>query len=361
MKANTDFFLGGNTPRGFVSFFDELYNPYKTSGAYIIKGGPGTGKSTFMKKIADVLEKKGVAVERVHCASDPKSLDGIIAPDIDFSMADGTSPHVLEPKFPGAAENIINLGQFWDEYILQKSREDIIRLTLENSLCHRRSSGYLSATGSIDQQTKALVQRFVRAEKLDSFVTRFAQREFKKAPSKEPGRRYRRFLSAITPDGTVLFEESLTRLVYRIIALEDKYAVASSIILQRIGDVAIRKGYDVIFCPCPLDPSGCEHIIIPDAGLAVVTVKKEHPFTVQADRVIHCDRFVREEVSEYRQTLKLNLKLKNLLIGESVEMLMQARQIHDLLEKEYAKAMDFDALTEYTEEFINKICMFKEI
>ncbi len=361
MKANTDFFLGANTPRGFVSFFDELYNPYKTSGAYIIKGGPGTGKSTFMKKMADALEKRGIAVERVHCSSDPKSLDGIIAPDIDFSLADGTSPHVLEPKFPGAAENIINLSQFWNESILKENRDTIIRLTLENSLCHRRSCSYLSAAGSIDTQIKSLVQRFIRTEKIDSFVTRFTQRELKKKSLRELGRRYRRFLSAITPDGTVLFEESLTRLAYRIIALEDKYGAASSIILQKIGDIAIRKGYDVIFCPCPLDPSGCEHIIIPDAGIAIVTVKKEHPFTLSADRVIHCDRFMREEINEHRQTLRLNLKLKSLLISESVQLLKEARSTHDLLEKEYSKAMDFDALTEYTEEFIDKICAFKEI
>lgn len=359
MQANTDFFLGANTPRGFVSLFDELYNPYKTSGAYIIKGGPGTGKSTFMKKIADELEKRGIYVERVHCASDPKSLDGIIAADIGFAMADGTSPHVLEPKFPGAAESILNLGEFWDSDLLKASRDTIIRLTLENSLCHRRSSGYLSAAGSIDTQTKALVQRFMRTEKLDSFVTRFTQRELKKSSSKEPGRRYKRFLSAITPDGTVLFEESLTRLTYRIIAFEDSYSVASSAILQKIGDIAIRKGYDIIFCPCPLDPSGCEHIIIPDAGIALVTVKKEHPFSIQADRTIHCNRFLKEEISQYRQSLKLNLRLKRLLIEESVQMLQQARSIHDLLEKEYRKAMDFDALEEYTEKFINKICAFK--
>lgn len=361
MKANTDFFLGANTPRGFVSFFDELYNPYKTSGAYIIKGGPGTGKSTFMKKIADKLEKRGVAVERVHCASDPKSLDGIIAPDIDFSMADGTSPHVLEPKFPGAAESIINLGSFWDSSLLKKNRDSIIRLTLENSLCHRRSSSYLSAAGSIDLQTKTLVQKFIRTEKIDSFVTRFSARELKKTSYKEPGRRCRRFLSAITPDGTVLFEETVKKLAFRIIALEDRYSVASSLIVQRIGDIALRKGYDIILCSCPLDPAGCEHIIIPQNGLALITTKKEHPFTLSADRIIHCDRFMRDEINDHRQSLKLNIKLKNLLIKESVDLLRQARSTHDILEAEYRKAMNFDALTEYTENFINKICAFKEI
>ncbi|MBR5826001.1 MAG: hypothetical protein IKY78_02835 [Clostridia bacterium] len=361
MQANTDFFLGANTPKGFVSFFDELYNPYKTSGAYIIKGGPGTGKSTFMKKIADELEKRGISVERVHCSSDPQSLDGVIAPDIGFSIADGTSPHVLEPKFPGAAENILNLGEFWDNDTLKTSREDIIRLSLENSLCHRRCVGYLSAAGSIDTQTKALLQRLIRTEKLDSFVTRFTQRELKKTASKEPGRRFRRFLSAVTPDGTVLFEESLTRLAYRVIALEDRYGAVSPLILQRIADTAVRKGYDVIICSCPLDPSGCEHIIIPDAGIALITLKNEHPFTLIPDRTIHCDRFLKEEVSEHRQSLRLNLKLKSLLVAEAVQMLKKARETHDLLEKEYRKAMDFDALGEYTTEFINKICAFKEI
>lgn len=361
MKANTDFFLGGNTPRGFVSFFDELYNPYKTSGAYIIKGGPGTGKSTFMKKIADGLEKKGVAVERVHCASDPESLDGIIAPDIDFSIADGTSPHVLEPKFPGAAETIVNLGQFWNKELLCSNRDTIVRLTLENSLCHRRSSNYLSAAGSLDSQTKALAGSFVRNEKIDSFVTRFAARELKKTSSKEPGRRYRRFLSAITPDGTVVFENTVKRLSYRITALEDSYGVAAPLIVQRIGDMAVRKGYDVILCACPLDPACFEHIIIPDIGLSLITVKKEHPFTVEPDRIIHCDRFMREELYEHRSSLRLNRKLKILLIKEAVQLLRNARDTHTFLEKEYAKAMDFDALSKFTAEFTDKICSYTEI
>ena len=360
MQANTDFFLGANTPRGFVSLFDELYNPYKTSGAYIIKGGPGTGKSTFMKKIAAALEEKGIPTERIYCASDPKSLDALIAPSIDFSIADGTSPHLLEPKFPGAAESIINLGQFWDEDILRKKRDEIIRLTLENSLFHRKSSGYLAAAGSLDAQSQTIVRPLVRTEKIDSFATRFVCRELKKT-LKEPGRRYRRFLSAITPDGTVICENSVTALAHRIIALEDKYGVAAGLLAQRIGDLAVRKGYDVIFCSCPLDPSGCEHIIIPEAGIALLTAKKEHPFTLSFDRVIHCDRFMREEISQHRQTLKLNLRLKSLLIKESVQLLKKARSTHDLLEKEYITAMDFEAMNSFCDEFINKISAFKEI
>ena len=48
MAKRISAFLGANTPKGFVSLFDELYNPYTTKNAYIIKGGPGTGKSSFI-------------------------------------------------------------------------------------------------------------------------------------------------------------------------------------------------------------------------------------------------------------------------------------------------------------------------
>ena len=115
MAKNFASFLGANTPQGFISFFDELYNPYENCRAYIIKGGPGTGKSTLMKKVCAEAESRGYAVEKVYCSSDPDSLDGLIVPEVGVSIADGTSPHTLEPRFPGACENIINLGECWDK------------------------------------------------------------------------------------------------------------------------------------------------------------------------------------------------------------------------------------------------------
>ena len=48
---NNTFFLGSSGPSGFKTDFGKIINKpeYYT---YILKGGPGTGKSTLMKKIA---------------------------------------------------------------------------------------------------------------------------------------------------------------------------------------------------------------------------------------------------------------------------------------------------------------------
>ena len=177
MPKRISAFLGAITPKGFVSLFDELYNPYTTRNAYIIKGGPGSGKSTFMKKVGTALNLKGLDTGWVYCSSDPQSLDALYCEDLGFSIADGTSPHVLEPKFPGCAENIINTGEFWDEDILKEKADDIRSLTLENSLFHRKSAEYLRAAGSIDNEIRMILTPFINEEKINSFCVRFSMRE----------------------------------------------------------------------------------------------------------------------------------------------------------------------------------------
>ena len=53
------FFAAANTSSGFVSFFDRLFDPKTLKKIYILKGGPGVGKSTLMKNAAKAAEKKG--------------------------------------------------------------------------------------------------------------------------------------------------------------------------------------------------------------------------------------------------------------------------------------------------------------
>jgi Mrp family chromosome partitioning ATPase len=50
------FFAAANTEMGFRSLFDEIFAPEKFRRIYILKGGPGTGKSTLMRNLGAVAE-----------------------------------------------------------------------------------------------------------------------------------------------------------------------------------------------------------------------------------------------------------------------------------------------------------------
>lgn len=355
--VQTKTFLGANTPHGFSSLFDELYNPYKNCHAYIIKGGPGTGKSSFMKKIAAFAKKKGYDTELVYCSSDPQSLDALIIPELSFSIADGTSPHVLEPQFPGACENIINMGAFWNEKNLFKKADKIRSLTIENSLCHRRSARFLSCAGTINEDTQKLVSGFVDFERVNSFAVRFASRETPKTKSGIPGTKKRRYLSAITPNGIIFLEDTIKALSSRVIAIDDEYGAVSPVLTERIGEFAVRNGYDVIFCRCPMKSRDCcEHIIIPEASLSVITIKSEHPISIVPDRIIHAKRFIdTAALAEHKNRLCYNKKVCRELTEESICFLKKAKAVHDKLEKLYIEEMDFEKANEFVDRFIEKI------
>ena len=115
MDNDKNLFAGANTPDGFVGFYDRIADMYDLKKLYILKGGSGIGKSTFIRDFAAAF--KDEAKDFLICSGDPKSLDGVIIPARKIGMIDGTAPHMVDPRYPGIVDEIVNLGEYiiWDK------------------------------------------------------------------------------------------------------------------------------------------------------------------------------------------------------------------------------------------------------
>lgn len=142
--AVTQYFLGGNTVRGFVSFYSGFCRRPEDF-LWVIKGGPGCGKSSFMKTIGRAAEEKGLDVEYVLCSGDPESVDGVYFPALHTGYADGTAPHVLEAVTPGAAGLYLDLSRFYDRLALQPERRTIEQLQRRYQSLYREAYTKLAA------------------------------------------------------------------------------------------------------------------------------------------------------------------------------------------------------------------------
>lgn len=354
--VSSSFFLGASTPSGFHSLFSELYDPHDGWRLFILKGGPGTGKSTIMKKVSAECEKRGYYCERIYCSSDPKSLDGVIIPALKVSVADGTAPHVLEPKYPGVAEITVDLGQFRDDKLLGESREEIIRVTQENSLRHKKCTDFLAASKSADNDTASVVLPALRLERLYKFSEKLALKKLKGA-SDVRGRQQKRFLSALTPEGLVLFRETFSAFSTEKIVLSDSFGFASSVLLKIISMKATEMGLDSIICHCPMSPEfKPEHLIIPSLGIGFYTSNRWHPDDFTDAYNINCLSFYdTSTLSKHKNRIAFNRRSRDELLAEAVNKLTEAKKLHDVLESYYIKAMDFESLQEYSEEIVKKV------
>ena len=139
------FFAARNSHGGFQSLFDEVFNPRDYTKLFILKGGPGTGKSTFMRGLVSFANGHGIDAEAVLCSSDPSSLDGVIMEKVGRRIAviDGTAPHCKDPIFPGAVDEIINLGESFNSKMLEEKRTEILQLS------EAKARGYKSAYSTL--------------------------------------------------------------------------------------------------------------------------------------------------------------------------------------------------------------------
>lgn len=144
------YFGAANGYTGFRSNFQEIFSPRTIEKLFIIKGGPGTGKSTLMRRI-DEYYRGRFDTTAILCSSDPGSYDGVIihGDDKEIGIVDGTSPHVMEPMYPGAVEEIINLGDSFDYEYLRSHKNEIVTLSEDKRMTYKRAYDALSIAGSI--------------------------------------------------------------------------------------------------------------------------------------------------------------------------------------------------------------------
>ena len=353
------FFLGANTPCGFVSKFDNLYKPEEDWFCYIIKGGPGTGKSTFMKNLALKAYERDIKTEFIYCSSDPSSLDAIIFPEIKKCLVDGTAPHVLDPIYPGVSDAIINMGEFWDKSTIKESREEIIKLTKNNTALHMKSKRYLSAFGFIDNDISRIMSDLIHKEKVSKYTSGIVKKMFKAKRGKQ-GTETIRFISGITPDGFIFFDDTIRNYYNSITIIEDTYGVGGSLILSYLRTGILTNGYDIITCLSPIAPKNrIECLLIPETRSAFAISDYRHAldFKENAKR-IHIKRFIdTQKLSTFKHRMLFNKKMEQELLDEAVRSLKEAKSIHDQLEEIYIKSMNFegiDALGEKVAETLFK-------
>ncbi len=152
-----DRFLGAATPEGAKDFIQDITKNIKKR--YFIKGRPGSGKSTMMKKIAKFGINCGYDIEMYHCGFDSNSMDMIIAPELSVCIFDSTAPH---EHFPDRAED-----EIVDIYALainsntdEKYRAELSEITARYGCNISIATAYLNTMHKIDRQLKEIYNVF---------------------------------------------------------------------------------------------------------------------------------------------------------------------------------------------------------
>lgn len=364
MKRGTSrhYFAGGNTSIGFHSLFDYITDLESCDRRLIIKGGPGTGKSTMMKRIGELMNERGFCTELFFCSSDNESLDGLSVPDLGFSIVDGTAPHTIDPSLPGARDEIVNLGDCWDTDRLRRHRQEIAALIQQNGFffvqayqCLREAAVVLEKVrflmnGAMDYSNLFQMARTLAAETLSAL-----------SPAQGVPRERRLFASAITPQGLVNFYPSILQGISSFHLLTGDPGSGKSFLLEQMRNAVLQAGYSVEVYNCAFDPRRIDAVVVPAGKVAFLKATYPHSFSCSPEETRHSRDII--ALSRYARPHELKNTAAERTEGlerfwqimlTAVDFLRKAKRVHDQLEEYYIQSMDFTQVAEKQAMVISK-------
>lgn len=347
----SDFFLGAITGHGFADLFHLLYDE-TADRAVILKGGSGTGKSTLLKRVAAAAEREGRgAVERIHCSSDPDSLDAVRFRDGKCCIVDGTAPHAHDPRWPGAVDQMINLGDHWQEEALRCARFKIVELTRRKKRIYEEIYRYLDAAADACRERRNLAEPFVRYDKMNAAADHMVG-TVSSSKNRLKGTETRRVLYAVTPKGYMGYDDTIAAFAQHVTQVKDDYGVAD-LYMSKLRAGFLETGRSIITCMNVLSEDGVDAILVPEEKKAFVTSHFLREYGGKANETVNLKVFLAAgDLRAYKARLTFHRKLAAEMVAQAVEKLKEVRELHGMLEQIYGAAMDFQAIDRLSDEVI---------
>lgn len=274
-----------------------------------------------------------------------------------------TALHVFDPRNPGAVDEIIHLGDYWDEARLRKFRTEIIACNRDIKRLFERAYRYLRAAKAVYDDLEIAHMECMDFAKANSIAAEILWEVFSsERVSSRIGYERLLFASAITPDGLVNYLNTIVDRCRRVYIIKGRPGTGKSVLLGKIARAALERGYNVETYRCPLNPEKPEHVLIEELGIALT--KSIEPHTYQPgpnDTVIDMDSCLdQRSLAEASEVVATGNRQFAELFHTAIEFIRKAKAVHDQMEQYYIPCMDFDGISKLREKTLNRILKYAE-
>ncbi len=352
-----EFFAGSNSYYGFWPYFDSIaMSPQMTR--LLIKGGPGFGKSTMIKKIGAYFAKKGFQTEWFRCPSDPDSMDAVAVPQAGFCIIDATAPHALVPTRPN--DEILNLWQYWnaDQHGRNETDKGMTEYDTEKTagiyekwLHQTRQEWEIQEQNWWADLEKDAVYPMVQRE-LEQQTQLIEEQLFQNTKNHPKNAVRHLFAAGFTPDGVIHLSPEIFHSEWQYIGINCSMQPIAEQFMKRLAQKCPEYGVETEIYHSPADPQKVDIVALPQSKKAVVLLNS---FGIQYEVVLPSSQILMKiELCKSAQNQKDLSFTKKVDVQRITDYLYERRQHHQLAEKRYLSAMDYEGINQETERIIQR-------
>jgi hypothetical protein len=245
----------------------------------------------------------------------------------------------VDPSYPGAVDEIINLGDYWDGRHLRKNRQSIMEISDAITAVYQEAYDKLADIGVLYEKMSADLNQ----EKLQQLEEKLFEVIF---TGRQPQSKHC-FATALTNKGIINNCDELSKKYHKRYILKGQIGSGHHLLLEKIAHAAQKKGYDLEVFHHTLAPQNIQMLLLPDLNVAVISDEglSEQKWQ-ENDQIIKTDALANRKTDQ----AIINNDIQNV-----AKKINQAKEKHDKLEYYYRKAMDFEQVEEVGNSLLNRI------
>jgi len=345
-------FAGGNTALGRTNSFASAFQGARI--LFLLDGGPGTGKSTIIQKIAEGVRDQGTQAWWFHNPLNHETLDGLWIPSVAIGVVDKAA---CQDAFAGFTETeivMVSLDRAVNRNALMPYLEEL------QQIHEQIEERYTSATDSFlhtlrihDDWEKYYIDhiRFDAADQVTEELKLLID------SSERPAQSTRHlYLGAATSAGAVDYVMNLTEQMERRIFVKGRPGSGKSTMLKRLVAAGEERGQDVEVYHCGFDPNSLDMVIFPSLSLAIFdsTAPHEHFPSRAGDEILDMyartiDEGTDEQYADGIAQVKAQYAAS---MKASLAILAEVKQLRGRLRAIYAEATKYSIV----EDISSRLC-----
>lgn len=329
------------------------YNPIVQQAAQttFLKCPPTTLLSKILNKTAAHYIKRGYDVDKFKSAMDVDETEAIYIHDVHHLYVQASYPTSLEPIHLGGKHRVMS---FYDVYNEQKLQESHQVISNELTIVEQKKARALEALAqakTIHDKWEKINIGVMNWTDHEQLIDRLVQTLFQSMTLNKEAVITNRIVSSLTAVGAVNFIDQITYRMQKRFMIKGLAGTGKSTLMKAIGKEAERRGFDVLYGWCGLDPTGVDVVQIPELSVAFIDATYPHVYNPERpgdeilDLIPQCGQTEKErtaiepiEIAYKEQMLDATGNLLTAAKAEKqIKMYMDQSMNHTLFEEKCEK------------------------
>jgi len=245
---------------------------------FYLKCPPTTAISNLLSTTGMHYVKRGFDIDKFMNPAQPDQTDAIYVKGLDLFFIQASHPIALEPSEIGGRHRVISFYDMYDESKLREQNKVIVEQLEVAEKALQKSLGALSDAKKIHDEWESVnIQRMIWPQH-EALIETLKEELFGTITLNKKAEVSHRLIGSLTSAGAYDFIPSITSRLNRRMLINGLPGTGKSTLMKALGREAEKRGIDVLYGWCGLDPEGVDLVQFPELSVCLFDATQPHAY-----------------------------------------------------------------------------------